>query len=197
MKTYVDYSHWSNEFQIDATLTLEDNGSFSYSEDWHCYGAGFLRSAGGSWRQEGDTIFLHCDDSEDGMFLTWFTGGEKQAVDLKDSICIDGHFEMSLVSDDSASNAEPTKNGKATESDVEEKKNEPPQIIAKLHFKDGRILERRLPKNLPDTLFTQTFYRLVDEVSDQTYVFKSRPDSANSESQLVDYDEISTGKNPV
>ena len=189
MRTYVDFSHWSDEFQIDITLTLEDNGRFSYSEDWHCYGAGFGKSAGGTWRQDENKIFLQCDSRSDGSFLDWSVGEEKQVIDLKDSIRIDGNFEMSLSSDDSAQTAEPEK----IEPDLKEKKTEPPlQTIAKLHFRDGRILERKLPKALPDSLFTQTYYRLNDEISGQTYVFKARETSENSDSQLVDYDEILT-----
>ena len=179
MRSYVDYSLWSNEFQIDATLTLDDDGRFLYSEDWHCYGAGFLKSADGTWRQDGEMIFLHCDSSAEGIFLSWFAGGEKRAIDSKDSICIDGNFTMSLSEEKPA--PKPA-----------EVKLEPFQFIAKLHFKDGRILKRLLPKTLPDALFTQTFYRLVDEISERTFVFKARESSENSDSPFLDYDEIST-----
>lgn len=191
MRTYVDFSQWSNEFEIDITLTLEDNGRFSYSEDWHCYGAGFSKSAGGTWRQEETTIFLHCDSRADGSFLSWSIGEVKQAVDLKDSIRIDGNFEMSLSSDDSAQTAEPEE----IETTIKEKKPEPPQTIAKLHFSDGRVLERRLPKDLSNALFTQTYYRLTDDLGGNIYIFKARENPANSDSQFIDYDEILTENN--
>lgn len=110
-------------------------------------------------------------------------------VDLKDSIYIADNFTMSLSSDTSARNATTVK------PNDEEKKNAQLEVKAKLHFKDGRILERLLSNNLPNTLFTQTYYKLIDDIRGQTYIFKARQDSAISETQFVDYDEIMTEKN--
>jgi len=60
--------------------------------------------------------------------------------------------------------------------------------IAKLHFKDGTIQERQLPEDGMLGLFSQTFYRLVDEDGNATNVFEARPNSQNS--TVIDYDEV-------
>lgn len=186
MRTYVDYSHYNNESGIDITLEIKDDGSFSYDEWWHSYGSSSGGQASGTWREDDETFYFRCDDAGGQLVFQWSAGGEFRAIKNEDSIKLSGYFEMSLVSSESAPVVE-----KPEIAGVEEANTlNPNPRIAKLHFKDGRVLERKIRNDSMLNLYTQTYYRLVDDLGNATYIFQRRQNSENQDSYVVEFDEI-------
>ena len=203
MKIYVNYAAgFAQEFTISAYLELEDDGRFYYSEGWASYGGGTGGWARGSWRQGGDTLFFLAERTESPISLDFVEGRELRATVRGDTIDFGSDFTLSLERDDAARDARPPEaEGRTPKAEEVVKplesakppeafKKKPPPIIATFHFKDGRTEERHLPHDPLFGLFTQVFYRLVDEHGKATNFFKLRQESKNAESSLVDFDEI-------
>jgi hypothetical protein len=183
---YTDYSHWSGEYSIDATLEIWDDGRFLYDEDWHCYGASSGGKARGIWWQSADTLFFRCDYADGSLYLEWAAGATREAVKRNDSLEFGGDFTMSLRRDKPI---EVHQTDKVTETAEAEKK-KPSPAVARLHFKDGSVREKPLQSSLLPGLFTQTYYRLVDDQGSVTNLFEARQSVENADSPVIEYDEI-------
>jgi hypothetical protein len=180
---YTDYSHWSGESTIDAALEIESDGRFSYDEDWHSYGARSGGYARGVWWEFGGELFFRCDRQDGALYLEWAEGETKKAVKQNDSIDF-GRMTLSLRRDAPVKPVETPKPVPA----VEEQK--PSPAVARLHFSDGSVRERPLQSSLLPGLFTQTYYRLVDDQGSVTHLFEARQSGENADSPVIEYDEI-------
>jgi hypothetical protein len=200
MKTFVDYSY-AQEFDVTSTLELEDDGRFSYSEYYSCYGAAFSGSVSGTWRQSGDTVFLLTEQVGEHMNPhEWAIGQERQVIEQGDKL-IGDRFSMSLQRDEPVHAAQQMENEEVTKpivtedeaikpNEVNKQKNQVPTVV-NLHFKDGRIQQRQLMNSPFFGLFDEMFYRLIDENGNVTNMFKRRQNSANQAPPIsVEYDEI-------
>lgn len=189
MRVYENYSLWAQEFSIDAALELKSDGRFHYNESWHCYGAGFSRNAHGNWRQKGDKIVLNFETADEGLYFSWTAGEELTAVVQTDSIDLGGNFSMSLRQDKPPQAAAPPKISEVSET-IEKSEKINHSRVAKLYFKDGSVQERPLPNDSMFGLFTQTYYRLVDDEGKTTNLFEARQNAGNTDSAIAEYDEI-------
>jgi hypothetical protein len=80
VKIYEDYSQSPDGWNVTATLTLEDNGRFSYSEGWTDYtNASLSGGAGGVWRRGHGVIFFCAEMAEGPMYFPWEAGRELMA----------------------------------------------------------------------------------------------------------------------
>jgi hypothetical protein len=188
MKTYVDYSRFAQEFGIDATLTIEEDGRFLYDESWSSYGGNTGGRARGIWWRDSDALYFRCDYTQGVMDLEWAEGQTMKAVDRAEGIDFDRGFTMSLRNEEPVRKVEPPKNEEVTNQGETQKK--PLPTVARLHFKDGRILEKHLPQNSLFGLIGEMYYRLVDENGEETNVFEPRKNSRPAGSTTIEYDEI-------
>ena len=189
MRVYEDSSLWAQEFSIDATLELKDDGRFSYYESWHCYGAGYGVSAQGGWRQSGDKIVLSVETAGEGLYFGWSAGQEVTAIDRTDSIELGGNYTMSLSRETPREPAAPPKASEVQHTIEDGEKPKQPSIV-KLYFKNGSVQERPLPNNSMFDLFTQTYYRLVDEQGQPIHLFQLRQNSENRDPSVIEYEEM-------
>lgn len=189
MRVYEDGSLWAQEFSIDATLKLADDGRFSYYESWHCYGAGYGISAQGNWRQNGDEIVLSFETAGEGLYFGWTAGQKLTAIDRTDSIELGGNYTMSLSQDSPREPAAPPIASEVHKPVEDGDKKKQPTIV-KLYFKNGSVQERPLPNDSMFGLFTQTYYRLVDEHGQTTNMFERRQNSENQDSSVIEYEEM-------
>lgn len=96
MKTYVDYSLFTQEFNVAATLTMEGDGRFSYYESWSSYGGGTGGSVDGIWWRAADSLFFRCERQDGVLLLRWNEGQAREAVEQNDSIDLGDGFTLSL-----------------------------------------------------------------------------------------------------
>lgn len=195
MRKYVDYSHYNNESSIDITLEINDDGRFSYDEWWHTYGSSSGGQASGTWHEDNEAFYFHCDYADGQFIFQWSAGGESKAVKKEDSIEFGGYFEMSLVSEKSAPATDKQETPETVKSSGESEPVKPNLRIAKLHFKDGRVLTRQILNDSMLELYTQTYYRLVDDLGNATYTFQRRQNYENQDSSDLEYDEIFVSMN--
>lgn len=209
MKVYTDYSHWAQEFSIDVTLKLEDDNRFFYDELWNSYGANMGGRADGVWWEYSDKLFFRCDYVDGGAMsvLDWTVGQTRTAINQGD--CLDFGYGVTVsLSEDSSGDKQPAQTvvpSSSPPTSQDEKVIEPhaaaappkitPPTIARLHFKDGRIMEKQLPQDSLFGLVDEMFYRLVDEQGNQTHIFQPRQNSVDSGAAIIDYDELSSGGN--
>jgi len=186
MEVYFDDSRWAGESTIEATLKIEDDGRFSYDEWAHSYGSSFSAQASGMWRQEGNMLFFDCEDADESLNFRWIVGQSVKAVKLDGEIELDGYFNMWLKQEEST----PPVKKFATVKPAEQSKKPQSPTIARLHFKDGGVQEKIMPRNLMAGLFTQTYYRLVDAEGNVTNLFEARQNIGNNDSPFVEYDEV-------
>lgn len=64
------------EWNIAATLELQDDGRFEYGEHWTCYLAATGAHAKGRWSRRGDALVLQPDESDEAPYLTMKAGTE-------------------------------------------------------------------------------------------------------------------------
>jgi hypothetical protein len=77
MKTYEDYSQSPDGWNVSATLELEDDGRFSYSEGRTDYtNASLSGGAGGTWRRGEGVIFFRAERVYPPMDFPWEVGQE-------------------------------------------------------------------------------------------------------------------------
>jgi hypothetical protein len=80
MKTYEDHSSSPDGWNVSSTLTLEDDGSFSYSEGWTDYtNASLSGGAGGAWRRDEGTIVFTAERVYPPIYFPWAVGRELRA----------------------------------------------------------------------------------------------------------------------
>ena len=80
MKTYEDYLQSPDGWNVSATLTLTDDGKFSYSEGWTDYtNASLSGGAGGTWRRGDGVIFFRAEQVYPPMYFPWRVGQELMA----------------------------------------------------------------------------------------------------------------------
>lgn len=186
---------YAQEFDVYAYFGLEVNGRFYYNESYSSWGGGFGGEVQGTWRQSGDTLFLLVEHAEKPFSPDFVVGQELQATVSGDTIDFGKGVTLSL------DRAEPVQTAKPPEAEKVVKPVETPQvpevirekpspITANFHFKNGRVEQRQLQNDPPFSLFNQSFYRLVDENGKETNFFQLRQESKNSDSSVVDFDEI-------
>ena len=191
MKVYEDVLDSPDEWNVTSTVTLEDDGQFSYDEYWTSYGGTAGGWVQGVWRRSGDdTIFLRAEHVEGAMYLSWTVGQERQAIERDGSIKIEGWFKLPLQQPEPAQAAPPPPAEEAVQPGDAEEKKKPIPTVANLHFKDGSIQQRPLPNDPLVGLFNQTYYQLVDDDGNVIKVFKARQNSENDDSSAEEYDEI-------
>lgn len=188
MKTYINDSLYAQEFSVEAALRVDDDGRFVYDESWSSYGAAIGGRAKGVWWRYDGALFFRCDERDGALCFEWTAGETKKATEGDETIAFD-YFEMRSKLDEPVRIVEPPKRDEAPAPPAEPRR-EPLPSVARLHFNDGRILERPLAAGPPAGLFTETYYRLVDESGESTNLFRSRPPTKNSDPRVIDYDEI-------
>jgi hypothetical protein len=194
-REYSGYLGYSQEFDVYGYFGLEDDGRFYYSEAHTSWGGGYGGSVNGTWRQNGDTLFLLAEQAERPFFPDFAVGQELQATVQGDVIDFGKSITLSLDRDEPVQTVKPPE-AKEINKPVETVK--PPEVVrekpspitANFHFKNGRVEQRQLPNDPPFSLFTQSFYRLVDENGNETNFFQLRQESQNPDSSVVDFDEI-------
>ena len=189
MKKYTDYSHIVGEFEVEATLKIEDDGKFSYDEWWHCYGASTGGEASGNWWKYGDKLYFHCDFKDGSLCLDWSAGETRTATEHKDELDFGPGFTMSLSSPEPVQPV-PLPKDEETAPKEEVPKKMPFATVGKLHFKDGSVRTQQLPPNFMPELCDQTYYRLIDDKGRETNIFKARSNSGNQDPRIIEYDEI-------
>jgi hypothetical protein len=87
MKTYEDYSSSPDGWNVTATLELESDGRFSYSEGWTDYtNASLSGGAGGTWRRGEGVIFFRAERVYPPMYFPWVAGQELVATVRGDAL---------------------------------------------------------------------------------------------------------------
>ena len=87
MKTYEDYSSSPDGWNVTATLTLEDDGRFSYQEGWTDYtNASLSGGAAGTWQRGHGVIVFHAEWVEGPMYFPWVAGKELKAIEVGDAL---------------------------------------------------------------------------------------------------------------
>lgn len=80
MKTYEYDETWPDGWKVSATLELEDDGQFSYSEGRTDYTSASLSGgAGGTWRRVEGVIVFHVEEVYPTIYFPWTKGGELTA----------------------------------------------------------------------------------------------------------------------
>ena len=90
-----DLKTWAEEFDVECTLELKDDGRFHYDEYWTCYGAAVSGEVSGRWSREDGDVVLHPDWSEGGTFLGLRVGEERRGPERGDVLEF-GAFELRL-----------------------------------------------------------------------------------------------------
>jgi hypothetical protein len=98
-RKYFDDSHYEQEYAILISLTLEDDGSFSYDESWSCYGASTGGTANGVWWQSGDLLSFRCDYASGSFTLQWCEGCTLTATEKDGVLDFFNYFTMTRVSE--------------------------------------------------------------------------------------------------
>jgi hypothetical protein len=82
MTTYEDYSQSPDGWNVSATLTLEDDGRFAYTEGWTDYtNASLYGEAEGTWRWGVADIVFRAEQVEGSMYFPRQLGQEKTATE--------------------------------------------------------------------------------------------------------------------
>src|SRR4051812_39581918 len=81
VKTFEDYSRSPDGWNVTATLDLEDDGRFSYSEGWTDYtNASLSGGAAGTWRRVEEAIIFHVESVNPPIYFPWVVGQELPAI---------------------------------------------------------------------------------------------------------------------
>ena len=87
MKTYEDSSSSPDGWNVTSTLTVMDDGRFSYSEGWTDYtNASLSGGASGTWRRRINAIFFRAESVEGPMYFPWAAGQELLATEDGDGL---------------------------------------------------------------------------------------------------------------
>jgi len=86
---------WAEEWDVQCTLELKDDGRFHYDEYWTCSLASAGGDVSGRWSREGGDVVLHPDWSEGGTFLGLRVGEERRGAERGDVLKF-GSFELEL-----------------------------------------------------------------------------------------------------
>lgn len=87
MKTYEDNSSSPDGWNVSATLKLDDDGRFTYSEGWTDYtNASLSGGAAGTWRRGDGVIFFRAESAQGPMYFPWEVGRELAATVRGDAL---------------------------------------------------------------------------------------------------------------